>query len=730
MADGITLAKAYVQIMPSTEGIEKNLEDVMSDAGEKGGKKGGNAAGVSFSDAVKVVLASQLVRTIEDVFSNAVSGIANIIGQSVSLYSEYEQLVGGAQLMFGDAFSYVSEQAQNAYATVGMSQNEYLDQVNGFATGLTTALGGNQQAAAELADRIVRAEADVVAATGRSRDSIENAFNGIMRSNYTMLDNLQLGIKPTKEGFQELIDQVNAWNAANGEATDYQIDNLADAQSALVDYIEMQGLAGYASMEAGDTMSGSTAAVSAAWQNLLLGLADGNADLGTLIDNLVTTLTGAISNYVPIIEQAMQGFSQLVRELGPVIVQEFPQLVQEILPGFLDGITAIVQALNETLPTVVPPLVNLLVDTISTNAPLLVTGALTLITTLAESLLSPENVEQLTNAAIQIVTDIAQWLGDNAGLLINGAVQMILALLQALIDNASSLIEAALTMVLTIADALTQPDYLVALVMSALDLILALVQGIIDNLPLLIEQAPVIIANLVDAIIRAVPQILTAAWEIIKALVEGIGENLGPLLDAGAEIIFKIGEGIASVAVELYYYIADALKKIDEGFAEWLEGVVQWGRDLIDNFIKGLKEKWESLKSAISDLAQGIANFLGFSVPEEGPLSDFAEYAPDMMKLYAQGIRDNQHLVTEAIEDASADFASAMNGNVQDYVAEISYEENRMRGTAQESGELADNERYGGDTFNITIDAKNVKEFNDIIDAVKNARRIGRMVTA
>ena len=105
---------------------------------------------------------------------------------AVKAYSEYEQLVGGTKLMFGEAYDFIANKAQNAFATVQMSQNDYLRQVNGFATGLKTALGGNEKAAAQLADRIVTAEADIVAATGASQEAIQNAFNGIMKSNYTI----------------------------------------------------------------------------------------------------------------------------------------------------------------------------------------------------------------------------------------------------------------------------------------------------------------------------------------------------------------------------------------------------------------------------------------------------------------------------------------------------------------------------------------------------------------
>lgn len=171
-----------------------------------------------------------------------------------------------------------------------MSQNDYLQQVNGFATGLKTAMGGNAQAAAELADKVITAEADVVAATGNSQEAVQNAFNGIMRSEFMMLDNLKLGITPTKEGFQQLIDTVNEWNEENGKATEYTIDNLADCEAALVDYIDMQGLAGYAANEAADTIEGSTASMKAAWENLATGMANNNADMTELVQDFVDSV--------------------------------------------------------------------------------------------------------------------------------------------------------------------------------------------------------------------------------------------------------------------------------------------------------------------------------------------------------------------------------------------------------------------------------------------------------
>ena len=260
----------------------------------------------AFGDVLKANLVSEAV----------ISGVKKIAGAvldvskaSLAAYGEYEQLVGGAQLMFGDAYDYISQRSRQAYKNVQMSQTDYLRQVNGFAVGLKTAMGGNAKAAAELADKIVTAEADVVAATGNSQEAVQNAFNGIMKNNYTMLDNLQLGIVPTKEGFQSLIEKVNEWNEQNGRLTNYTIDNLADCQQALVDYIEMQGLSGYAAMEAADTLQGSVSSVKAAWEDLLSAIGAGDENnVKNATDALMDSLSAAAENIVPIVKDIFGGF--------------------------------------------------------------------------------------------------------------------------------------------------------------------------------------------------------------------------------------------------------------------------------------------------------------------------------------------------------------------------------------------------------------------------------------
>ena len=343
------------------------------------------------------------------------TAIVAVSKQAMAAYADYEQLVGGAELMFGGAYDFIADKAKNAYSTVQMSQNEYLRQVNGFATGLKTALGGNEQAAAELADKIINAEADVVAATGNSQEAVQNAFNGIMKSNYTMLDNLQIGITPTKEGFQEVIDKVNEWNAANGRATEYQIENLADCQSALVDYIEMVGMQGYASREAADTIQGSVASMKGAWENLLTGIADDNANFSELTSSFVDSVVTVGGNIIPRVNVIIQGLTQLITEASQTIIPMAVQILLENLPSIvaagMDLITALVNGVLDNIDLLIScvlELVDTIVDKLIENLPTLVDGGIKLIVALAGGLI--DALPQLAAKVPQIIQTIVKSL--------------------------------------------------------------------------------------------------------------------------------------------------------------------------------------------------------------------------------------------------------------------------------------------------------------------------------
>ena len=295
-----------------------------------------------FSDVLSANLATKAIGLAVGGLKKLGDAAADTFKEAVKGFSDYEQLVGGSRLVFGDAYDYIIQKSEEAYKSVSLSQNEYLQQVNGFAVGLKTALGGNEQAAAELADKIVTAEADVVAALGITQEAAQNAFNGIMKGNYTMVDNLMLGIKPTKEGFQEMIDKVNEWNVTQGKTTNYTMDNLAEMQAALVDYIEMQGLAGYSAKEASSTVSGSISQMKAAWQNLVAGLGNDKADLDKLVDDFFESANNAWEKLEPVAMRVLENMIDVAIKALPKFVDLGLKIGGAILEGIAKALASLV----------------------------------------------------------------------------------------------------------------------------------------------------------------------------------------------------------------------------------------------------------------------------------------------------------------------------------------------------------------------------------------------------
>ena len=442
--------------------------------------------------------------------SVAASSIAALTAAAVKNYAEYEQLVGGAELMFGNAFNTVMQNSKNAYKTVQMSQNEYLTQVNGFATGLKTALGGNEEAAANLAHRIIKAEADIVAATGVTQDMVQNAFNGVMKSNFTMLDNLQIGITPTKEGFQEVIDKVNEWNTANGNATRYQMGNLADMQSALVDYVSMVGMSNYAQDEAMKTITGSMSAAKAAWKNLVTGVADDTADFDGLVNSFVESAGTAASNILPRVSTALKGAAKLITAIIPEVVGVLPELIGEVLPEMATAAVGIIEAL---------------VSGLSENAELLMDSAFQVIMTITNGILTL--LPQIIQLGLTLIVTLATGLAQNAPTLIPAILECAMLIVDTLVANAPLLLAAGV------------------------ELIAALLVGLAQMLPEVVSWIFTVPGKLAEAIVKNAPRLLSAGKNLIQAFLNGLYQAFGSVIVFVAEqvnyIIGLINNAIAAV---------------------------------------------------------------------------------------------------------------------------------------------------------------------------------------
>lgn len=581
----MNLLDLFVKISVDDQ-ASKNVESLGSKLG--GGLKAAAAVGVAAVSA-------------------AAAGVTALTTAAVKNYAEYEQLVGGVETLFKDSADVVQSYANKAYKTAGLDANSYMETITGFAASMLQSLGGNTEEAAKLSNQAVIDMADNANKMGSSIASIQNAYQGFAKQNYTMLDNLKLGYGGTASEMHRLMSDAAELDEQFRATAQFSIDSKGHLTASFSDITKAihivqteLGITGTTSLEAGATISGSAAMMKSAWSNLVTGMANENASFSNLVIRFVGSVETFAENLLPRVEVALNGVVMLIEKLAPKIVDALPGLVQTLLPKLISVAFDLLNAVLEILPSVALTLIQVLADAIVTHIP---------------------------------------------------------ALLPAVID-----------IVLQLVMMLTDPTTLINLVDAAVILLEALTGGLIEALPKLIEAAPVIIKRLVDALANGLPQLGEAGWMMLLALIEAIITNLPQILDAGTDIVFAIIEGIVKYLGNVVTVGAKIIGKVKDGVNSAIAGAKTWGKDLIDNFIGGIKEKWENLKQTVSNVAQSVKDFLGFSEPKMGPLSNFHTYAPDMMDLFAQGIRDNEHVVTDQIAKSfdfgqrTIDFASSAQG--------------------------------------------------------------------
>lgn len=550
------------------------------------------------------------------------TAVVNLTKQAVDAYADYEQLVGGVETLFGGAADTVMKHADEAFKTAGLSANDYMETVTGFSASLIQSLGGDTEKAAAMADQAIIDMADNANKMGSDIESIQNAYQGFAKQNYTMLDNLKLGYGGTKEEMQRLLE--DAGKIAN---TEFDIHSYADVTQAIhVMQTEMHisGITakeaaeavasgamteeeafeamGTTAKEAATTISGSMSSMQASWQNVLAAFGTGDTEkISQAISELVENVKTFAGNLIPVIGQVISGIGQMVAELAPVLAKELPGAIQKALPPLLKAAADVVKTLAKGIIEALPVLMPTVVDLILELASMIVDLAPTLIET-----------------ALQLVIQLA-----------NGLTQALPELIPAVVDA-----------VLTIVDTLL--DNLDLLIDAAAQLIIAIAEGLIKAQDKLLEKAPELIISLVTALIKAAPKLIQAALELILTLVKGLVQGLGKLVLMGPKLV-------------------DAIR---DGFSQKVQDAKRWGTDIIANFIGGIKAKWNDLVNTVRDVANTIKDYLGFSEPEKGPLSNFHTFAPDMMELYAKGIEDNIDEVESSVEDVSRTIAGSFTADV------------------------------------------------------------------
>ena len=350
----MNLLDLFVKISVDTSEVDKNLGDTKEKA-------------LSFGDVLKANIAGQAI--VAGV--KAVAGAVKNIGEAaIQSYGEYEQLVGGVETLFKSSADTVMQYAQNAYQTAGMSANEYMTTVTAFSASLLQSMGNDTDAAAEKANLAITDMSDNANKMGSSMESIQNAYSGFAKQNYTMLDNLKLGYGGTKEEMQRLLDDANALNAAQGNYTNYTISSYADIVDAIHTVQTEMGITGTTQLEASTTIQGSIASMKAAYDNFITGLGDENADMAELITNLLGSTVTVAENLLPVVERILENIGVVVQEKGPEMIEKFVGYAVEKLPQVIElgmkMVLAIVSGLANNLPQIVRSVLDMMATIVKT----------------------------------------------------------------------------------------------------------------------------------------------------------------------------------------------------------------------------------------------------------------------------------------------------------------------------------------------------------------------------
>lgn len=458
----------------------------------------------------------------------AAGAMAALVKSAVENYGEYEQLVGGVETLFKNSADTVQEYANNAYKTAGLSANEYMETVTGFSASLLQSMGNDTQAAAEKANRAITDMSDNANKMGTDMKSIQNAYQGFAKQNYTMLDNLKLGYGGTKEEMQRLIDDANALNAAQGNYTSYTIESYADIVDAIHTVQTEMGITGTTALEASTTIQGSVGAVKSAWKNLVAELANDNANLDTLVTNLLDSITTAGNNVIPRIESALAGISQVIagasQTIIPMVISTITNMLPQLLAAGASLVSAIGTGIADNLPAIVSAAAGVIVQLstgLAESLPELIPAVVDIILQIVETLL--DNVDQLVDAAIAIITGLAEGIINALPVLIEKAPVIISKLVDALVKNAPKILQAAVTVITTLAS------------------------GLIKNIPSLIAKIPQIISSLVDGFLEWQSKIAEIGTNIVHGIWEGIKAAAGWIKDKISDFVGGIVDDVKDV---------------------------------------------------------------------------------------------------------------------------------------------------------------------------------------
>lgn len=591
----------------------------------------------------------------------ASAGVAALGTACINAYADYEQLVGGVETLFKDSAETIHSFADNAYKTAGLSANEYMETVTSFSASLLQSLDGDTEKAAAAADLAITDMADNANKMGTAMESIQYAYQGFAKQNYTMLDNLKLGYGGTKEEMQRLLADAEKLSGVK-----YDLSSYADIVEAIHVIQTEMGITGTTAKEASTTIQGSVASMKAAWANLMVGMADDTQDFDLLLSNFIESIGTVADNLLPRIGVVIEGMGKLVAGLAPEIASALPTLTNELLPNLVElgvqSISALVQGIQE-------------------NGDSLAAGALSIVGTLAEGI--AELLPMVADTAASLAVSLADGLTESLPNIIPVAIETISTLVENLTENANTIIEAGIQIILALGDGLIAA--LPQLIETVPQIVINIANVINENAPRLIKTALYLIGQLAIGLIKAIPTLIANIPQIIHAIVEAFMAfqwlNLGKqLIEGVANGVKKAGESMATAAKNTFSKFKSKLAGVE--VASELKNI---GKHIIDGIVGGIKNslsKIANIAGKIKDtLLSKLKGLFKIASPSKLMKEEVGAYIGEGI---AVGIEESGQMAVDAAETVANGIIDAFAGTE----TAVAY----AKKTAQKVGDVLESE--------------------------------------
>lgn len=591
----------------------------------------------------------------------ASAGVAALGTACINAYADYEQLVGGVETLFKDSADTIQTYADNAYKTAGLSANEYMETVTSFSASLLQSLDGDTEKAAAAADLAITDMADNANKMGTAMESIQNAYQGFAKQNYTMLDNLKLGYGGTKEEMQRLLADAEKLSGVK-----YDLSSYADIVEAIHVIQTEMGITGTTAKEASTTIQGSVASMKAAWANLMVGMADDTQNFDMLLSNFIESIGTVADNLLPRIGIVIEGMGKLVAGLAPEIASALPTLTNELLPNLVElgvqSISALVQGIQE-------------------NGDSLAAGALSIVGTLAEGI--AELLPMVADTAASLAVSLADGLTESLPNIIPIAIETISTLVENLTENANTVIDAGIQIILALGEGLIAA--LPQLIETVPQIVINIANVINDNAPKLVDTALYLITRLAVGLVQAIPTLVANIPKIIEAIVAAFMAfqwlNLGKqLIDGVANGVKKAGESMATAAKNTFSKFKSKLAGVE--VASELKNI---GKHIIDGIVSGIKSSLSNIANVAGKIKDTLLSKLKglFKIASPSKLMK-EEVGAYIGEGIAVGIEESGQMAVDAAETVANGIIDAFAGTE----TAVEY----ARRTAQKVGDVLESE--------------------------------------